>query len=265
MWISNCDDHEDCQLEIQSLLPTRVIDLGDLDEEYEMRLYETSNVPAKYITLSHSWGNQNLFKTEKDSLSTRTQGIAWEELPRTFQDAVIMTRALGIRYLWIDSLCIIQDDKDDWRRESAKMCTIYRDSYLTLAASKNKGTDGGLFSLAEENDRLYDKYTKRDSADTSKDTSFRVQRRVSLAPAWLGVPRAPPIATPFALRIQGVDLGMHGNPRLRMYVFRVDSPPRLWFRLEEEVSTSQQPGTFRLAHGSMVEDRQGLFQNEADL
>ncbi|PVH70864.1 HET-domain-containing protein, partial [Cadophora sp. DSE1049] len=136
--------------------PTRVLDLGDSDNKDKISLYTTSNEPATYICLSHCWGSEELLKTEKGSFSTRTEGIMWEDLPKTFQDAVTMTRALGVRYLWIDSLCIVQDDKDDWRRESAKMHTIYRDGYLTLAASKSKGPDGGLFSAATSDDMLKD-------------------------------------------------------------------------------------------------------------
>ncbi|PQE03115.1 heterokaryon incompatibility protein [Rutstroemia sp. NJR-2017a BVV2] len=73
----------------------------------------------------------------------------------TFQNAVQITRALGLRYLWIDSLCIIQDDKDDWQFESAKMANIYLGSCVTIAATASfdstgdsSSTDGRL-SLEE--------------------------------------------------------------------------------------------------------------------
>jgi len=156
-WISDCDEsHADCRQETTGLLPTRVLDLGNPEAEDKISLYTTSNEPAKYICLSHCWGTGELLKTEKESLPTRTKGIKWEDLPKTFQDAVTMTRALGVRYLWIDSLCIIQADKDDWQRESARRHTIYRDGYLTLAASKSKGPDGGLFSVAASDDKFED-------------------------------------------------------------------------------------------------------------
>jgi hypothetical protein len=154
-WISNCDEtHEDCRQDNTSLLPTRVLDLEDPNAGDKISLYTTANEPARYICLSHCWGNQNLLKTEKGSFSARNEGIKWGDLPKTFQDAVTMTRALGVRYLWIDSLCIIQDDKEDWYRESAKMHTIYQDGYLTLAASKSKGPDGGMFSVATSHNKL---------------------------------------------------------------------------------------------------------------
>ena len=61
--------------------------------------------------------------------------MRWEDIPKTFQDAIIVTHFLGFQYLWIDSLCIIQDDLNDWAEESAKMSTIYADATLTIAAS----------------------------------------------------------------------------------------------------------------------------------
>lgn len=72
-------------------------------------------------------------------------GIDWDDLPRTFQDAVITTRAIGIQYLWIDSLCIIQDDLGDWRQESSKMAEVYTNAWLTIAASYARDSTEGLF------------------------------------------------------------------------------------------------------------------------
>jgi hypothetical protein len=66
-------------------------------------------------------------------------------LPKTFRDAVAVTRALNIRYIWIDSLCIIQDDLQDWEQEAAKMASIYEGSFLTIAAVDSPNSNGGLF------------------------------------------------------------------------------------------------------------------------
>ena len=67
--------------------------------------------------------------------------VPWSSLSMVFQDAVRVCRRLGIRYLWIDSLCIIQDSKDDWELESSKMCDYYENSYITIsAASSPNGT-----------------------------------------------------------------------------------------------------------------------------
>jgi hypothetical protein len=69
--------------------------------------------------------------------------ISINDLSRTFQDAVRITRELGERYLWIDSLCIIQDDEDDWAREAALMAEVYRNSYCTLTGLSSKDSTEG--------------------------------------------------------------------------------------------------------------------------
>jgi hypothetical protein len=74
-----------------------------------------------------------------------TQGIAFETLPKTFQDAMIFTIALGIEFLWIDSLCIIQDSEDDWLREALLMSSVYSNSWVNFAATSSRDGHGGLF------------------------------------------------------------------------------------------------------------------------
>jgi hypothetical protein len=108
-----------------------------------VRLYETQRELAHYTTLSHCWGTKHIAITTKATLEQRKLEVQWPQLSRTFQDAINITRALGIRYIWIDSLCIIQDDKEDWERESAKMAEIYSCSYLNLAATGSADGDGG--------------------------------------------------------------------------------------------------------------------------
>src|SRR5207248_2982479 len=72
--------------------------------------------------------------------------IPLSDLPPTFRDAIAVTRTLRVRYLWIDSLCIIQDDRDDWAKESPKMGLIYTNAILTIAASAARDSSCGLFS-----------------------------------------------------------------------------------------------------------------------
>ncbi|KAK6820839.1 HET-domain-containing protein [Apiospora arundinis] len=99
-----------------------------------------------YIALSHCWGGTltEEFKTISESLQSRLRGIPHDSLTPSFQDAVTITRSLGIRYLWIDALCIIQDSTPDWAVESAKMASIYGDSYLTIAADNSADSFGGI-------------------------------------------------------------------------------------------------------------------------
>ncbi|KAF1924124.1 heterokaryon incompatibility, partial [Didymella exigua CBS 183.55] len=70
-------------------------------------------------------------------------------LPKTFQDAVLVTRALGLRYLRIDSLCTLQDSHTDWEREASRMASVYMDAYVTISAAASSNSDGGLFFKRE--------------------------------------------------------------------------------------------------------------------
>jgi len=94
------------------------------------------------------WGDPALqpSRLTRRTLETMRVGIPLTTLPKTFQDAVTFTRAVGIRFLWIDSLCIIQDSHEDWEDQSAKMCDIYSGSFLNIAATGAKNSWEGMFS-----------------------------------------------------------------------------------------------------------------------
>ncbi|EAA26535.1 hypothetical protein NCU03484 [Neurospora crassa OR74A] len=113
----------------------------------------------QYITLSHCWGppEKRPITTTRANLSVRTERISFAELPETFQDAVVLTRKLGQRYLWIDSLCIIQDDENDWAQEASTMVDVYTQSYCTLAALSSGDSTAGLCKKDQTNpDMLID-------------------------------------------------------------------------------------------------------------
>ncbi|KAF2428863.1 HET-domain-containing protein, partial [Tothia fuscella] len=101
---------------------------------------------SPYVCLSHCWGSgQSIPVTKKSNYADQLGGIAWETLPQTFQDAVVFARKLQIRYMWIDSLCIVQDDRSDWAENTANMASVYQNGYLTLAATSAEDSRGGLF------------------------------------------------------------------------------------------------------------------------
>ncbi|RSL51534.1 hypothetical protein CEP54_011397 [Fusarium duplospermum] len=90
--------------------------------------------------------------TTRDNLDNHLErGIELKDLPKTFRDAVEITRELKVRYLWIDALCIIQkeDDHEDWKRECGNMASIYRNSYLTIAPAWADSANGGCFSTPD--------------------------------------------------------------------------------------------------------------------
>lgn len=99
-----------------------------------------------YIALSHCWGSAPMFKTTLSELDSRVSDISMQLLPRKFQDAVKITRKLHVRYLWIDSLCIIQDSTRDWEQESAQMGKYYANSWLTISADAALDSHGGIMN-----------------------------------------------------------------------------------------------------------------------
>lgn len=150
-WLKHCiRSHPQCGSAQLLRLPARVIDVNPFDpgKPKACRLYETRGESVEYITLSHCWGADPSIipQTTKASLQERCKSIDVDRLSKTFKDAIEVTRALGIKYIWIDSLCIIQDDSADWDSQSREMRTIYQNSYLTIAAAASKDGTGGLFT-----------------------------------------------------------------------------------------------------------------------
>lgn len=100
------------------------------------------------MTLSHRWGTGPVpYRLTSDTLPTllSTHGVCISELPRTFREAIEVTRRFGVRYLWIDSMCIIQDSDEDWQKESAQMVDVYSHSHLNIAATASDNAEQGLF------------------------------------------------------------------------------------------------------------------------
>lgn len=97
------------------------------------------------MTLSYHWLKNPGVLLTKDSLPALCQEIPLEPLSKSIQDAIQITRYLGIRYLWIDALCIIQDYPTDWEIESATMGNVYKFSYCTISASSAMSEGEGCF------------------------------------------------------------------------------------------------------------------------
>ncbi|KAL9114145.1 MAG: hypothetical protein Q9227_001917 [Pyrenula ochraceoflavens] len=135
-WLKRCDlSHRECRPSRKPKLPHRVLDLRPLSSADLVKVRETDGEEGSYVALSHCWGGYQSCKLETTNIERRRQGIQVSEMPRNFRDAVYLTSKLGLKYLWIDSLCIVQDDKQDWEIQASRMTSIYRDSYLTIAAS----------------------------------------------------------------------------------------------------------------------------------
>jgi Heterokaryon incompatibility protein (HET) len=162
------DDFESAILrEIQSRklfkLPTRLIDV-EVKGSPTVHLYKTQpgdkSEDFKYIALSHPWGDpktqKDFFRTTMDNKEAHMKQIDISQLPDTFKDAIITTRALGIQYIWIDSICIIQGAGGDFNSESKRMEDVFSSAYCIIAASCATGQwDGFLKSRTNPPQRDY--------------------------------------------------------------------------------------------------------------
>ncbi|KAI1761084.1 HET-domain-containing protein [Hypoxylon sp. FL1150] len=130
------ETHNSCKQDL-SLPPKRLLHIG-VRGDGSVRLYETpDDFRESYIALSYCWGKSNVLKTESTNIQSLSQGFHLTQLPVAIQDAAHITERLGLKYLWVDALCIIQDSKLDWEEQSAKMCSIYENAYLAVIASSS--------------------------------------------------------------------------------------------------------------------------------
>ncbi|KAK1749750.1 heterokaryon incompatibility protein-domain-containing protein [Echria macrotheca] len=147
MWLKRCLEDERSQN--SHFVPTRTIDVGPADDSQHPRLvvHDSCQKPFPWITLSHCWGGSSPLTTNSDTLAEWTgSGIPMPLLPPTFRDAVLITRRLGYRHLWIDSLCIIQDSREDWEHEALRMGDVYRHGQLNISASAARNCHDGIFA-----------------------------------------------------------------------------------------------------------------------
>lgn len=149
LWLQECrETHKYCSASHEPFAPGRLLDLGTTTVTRDLKLVQSRDILSErptYVTLSHCWGSspESSTKTTKSNLQERMSKILFESLPLTFKDAVQTTRGLGVRYLWIDSLCIIQDSLEDWEEEVAIMGQVYSQSLITLTASISGNSDEG--------------------------------------------------------------------------------------------------------------------------
>jgi len=133
-------------VDLEPQMPTRVIDVVSFEGNEAPRLLETGGLRGRYIAVSHSWGTVVQPYTTMKILESLKQSIDFESLPKTFRDSIFIARKLGVRYVWIDSICIIQDNYEDWKREAKTMGLVYEKAYLTISASESPGDDAGFLT-----------------------------------------------------------------------------------------------------------------------
>ncbi|KIJ58710.1 hypothetical protein HYDPIDRAFT_163193 [Hydnomerulius pinastri MD-312] len=136
-------------------LPTRVIDCSDPSRP---RLLVTNGLRERYVALSYVWGEPQLHSTTTKNIASYMNSIDVDRFPQTLRDAILTTRRLDVRYLWVDSLCIIQDSDEDKVHELSRMRNIYRDSYVTIVAANARRVSEGFLQTREN-------YVKSDAVD----------------------------------------------------------------------------------------------------
>ena len=141
-WLAHCNStHQRCVAATKEpkTLPSRVIDVTP-GQPLRLIITNKSTPVALYTTLSHCWGSHIPLRLLSSNIATMQKEIPFSHLTKTFQDAIYTSRCLGIYYLWIDSLCIIQDSEQDWQEQSATIARVYSGSYCNIAAAH--ATDG---------------------------------------------------------------------------------------------------------------------------
>ncbi|XXH05922.1 hypothetical protein Hte_012364 [Hypoxylon texense] len=130
--------------------PRRLLRIGSPGNSL-ISLYETSaGFQEPYVALSYCWGKSPTLKTESENIEFLKQGFDLSQLPATIRDAIRIAQNLGLEYIWVDALCIVQDSKRDWEEQSAEMCSIYEQAHLTIAASSSGAAD---LSFADHSSR----------------------------------------------------------------------------------------------------------------
>ena len=196
-WLRRCrNEHHECRYTLSGRLvddlvgtplPTRTIHIRNDDTGYRARLFETENQIGSYAALSHCWGppDKQPIKTTRQNILNHMSDIPVDSLPNTFRDAMIAAHSLGIDYIWIDSLCIIQDDDADWALEASRMADVYQNACITFsAADAGDSTHGMFYDLESETIQL-----PFIPVDTDTPTARFEIARIERAKQTLGVSR----------------------------------------------------------------------------
>jgi hypothetical protein len=150
-WMTRCQgSHDHCTTLQDSWYPTRLLDISGQTSHIRLIVTKDQPMAGPYASLSHCWGKSSITTLKISNLHIFLKSISVNMLPNTFQHAVNIARTMQISYLWIDSLCIVQDSDEDWTAESAMMGSVYQNALVNLsAAGANDGTEGFHFERTQ--------------------------------------------------------------------------------------------------------------------
>lgn len=150
-WIETCvTSHKTCNAYSPGQYPSRLIELPRLESEVKVvRLInpDLETLDGVYATLSHRWGEADMLKLLRSNMAEIQKGILVQDLSGVVQEAIMVLSRMGIRYLWVDHLCILQepDEKLDWLHESSRMEEYYGNAFINIAATASTDGSQGLF------------------------------------------------------------------------------------------------------------------------
>ncbi|KAL9564791.1 hypothetical protein ACKAV7_011243 [Fusarium commune] len=123
----------------------RLVEIIDTDRGTKLKIVPGLVGYSSYAALSYRWGDlEAVWQTTIKNLGMRLTEFDVGELPKTLSETVQVVKNLGLKWVWIDSLCIVQDDKDDWAREAVKMASIYQNALVTISADSSQDAKAGL-------------------------------------------------------------------------------------------------------------------------
>lgn len=147
-WIDECiNEHDHSNVALTPKLPLRLLHISGNCDRTKVRLVSSADIVhenLQYTVLSYCWGGVQGHKTTKARIKAHSEDLELDALPKTIQDAIEVTSQLGFSYIWIDSLCIVQDDGDELQKEIAKMSSVYRNAVVTITASGAASASDGF-------------------------------------------------------------------------------------------------------------------------
>ncbi|KAK4450233.1 heterokaryon incompatibility protein-domain-containing protein [Podospora aff. communis PSN243] len=153
-WVETCLTQHTCgHRKNGHFLPTRLFEINGSEEDLNVRLYIPSatdvELGLRYCTLSHCWGDTEVLCLTTATLQDFQQAVSVTTMPATYADAMRIAKSIGVRFLWIDSLCILQDSPDDWAQEASTMASVYENSYCNIAAAIGENSAGGCYATRD--------------------------------------------------------------------------------------------------------------------
>ena len=144
-WVDRChDSHDACRVLADSYMPSYLIQITAMGSGEPNLQLVSKPATAPYVALSYCWGIDQNMKATTSILEDLCWNIDYSQLPKTIRDAITTTQKLGLRFLWVDTLCIVQDDETHIAHEIANMRRVYQNAHVTISAARAASCDQGF-------------------------------------------------------------------------------------------------------------------------